>query len=444
MNPPTFGALGVPQDLVARLASDGIESPSPIQAAVIADAIAGRDVTGRAPTGSGKTLAFGLPMVANLTKARRIRPTAMVLVPTRELAQQIADVVRPLAQARGRKVVALYGGVGYDAQRKALNAGVDAIIACPGRLEDLMSMGAVHLDEVDQVIIDEADRMADMGFLPAVKRLVGKTAQPRQVMMFSATFDGAVGKLSEAIQQRPVRHEVGPAGPDMTAAKHVFWRVDRTERPTHTAEVVTRLGSTMVFTRTRHGADRLTKQLNRVGVTAPPSTAGQGSPSARKALKAFADGSTSPRSSPPTSQKRGVHVDAVAGVVHFDVPADSHPTYDAPFWANRSRRCHRCGRHSGGARARSDVAADPAGDRGDRKIGSPSLADLDHTTRSSDRETAARASARASCDPASETDVSEAGHRRQAQAAKQTAPKPGGPTSKPGGSKPSGYDPPQP
>ena len=263
-----FQALGVPDDLVARLRRAGILEPTPIQAAVIPDMLTGRDVSGRAPTGSGKTLAFGLPLVLNLASARRRRPTALVLAPTRELAQQIADAIAPFAGDRARRVVALYGGVGYGAQRKALDAGVDLIVACPGRLEDLISMGALALDDVHHVVIDEADRMADMGFLPAVKRIVEQTNRARQVLLFSATFDGAVGKLSAAVQRDPLRHEVGATGADVSAARHVYWGVERADRPQRTAQVVRELGSTMVFCRTRHGADRLAKQLARSGVTA--------------------------------------------------------------------------------------------------------------------------------------------------------------------------------
>src|SRR5689334_13767420 len=164
---PTFGALGVPDDLVTRLHASGIVEPFPIQAAVIPDALAGRDVTGRAPTGSGKTLAFGIPLVANLHPAQRKRPTALVLAPTRELAEQIARELRPLARGRRHDVVAVYGGVGYGPQRKALDAGAEIVVACPGRLEDLLTMGALRLDDVRQVVVDEADRMSDMGFLPA-------------------------------------------------------------------------------------------------------------------------------------------------------------------------------------------------------------------------------------------------------------------------------------
>jgi len=331
-----LGALGVPADLLAPLTAAGVIDPFPIQAVVIPDALAGRDVTGRAPTGSGKTLAFGIPLVARLTKAQRRRPTALVLAPTRELADQIAIALRPLAAVRRQRVAAIYGGVGYGPQRKALDAGTELVVACPGRLEDLLSMGALRLDDVRQVVLDEADRMADMGFLPAVCRILEQVHPDRQVLLFSATLDGAVTSLAKAIQRQPVRHEVGPAGPDMTAARHAFWAVDRTERPAVVAEIARALGSTMVFCRTRHGADRLARQLAALGVRAAPIHGGRSQPQRDRALKSFATGSVDALVATDVAA-RGVHVDDVAAVVHFDPPADGS-TY-----IHRSGRTARAG-----------------------------------------------------------------------------------------------------
>jgi superfamily II DNA/RNA helicase/cold shock CspA family protein len=333
---PTFGALGVPDDLSSRLHAAGIVEPFPIQAAVIPDALAGRDVTGRAPTGSGKTLAFGVPLVARLTPAQRRRPTALVLAPTRELAEQIAGEIRPLARARRHDVVSVYGGVGYGAQRKALDAGAEVVVACPGRLEDLLSMRALSLQDVTQVVIDEADRMADMGFLPAVRRILEQVATERQVLLFSATLDGAVATLAKAVQRRPVRHEIGPEGPDMTLTRHAFWAVDRADRPDVTAKVIAGLGSTMVFCRTRHGADRLARQLDKLGVKAAPIHGGRSQPQRDRALKAFQTGAVSALVATDVAA-RGVHVDDVQAVVHFDPPEDSS-TY-----VHRSGRTARAG-----------------------------------------------------------------------------------------------------
>lgn len=336
MSIQTFGALGVPAHLVARLAADGIHEPSPIQSAVIADVLAGRDVAGRAPTGSGKTLAFGVPLVANMRAGRPRRPTALVLAPTRELAQQIAAAVRPLATLDGHRVTAIYGGVGYGAQKQDLNAGAALVIACPGRLEDLLSMNAIDLRDVQTVVLDEADRMADMGFLPAVRRIIARCHADRQTLLFSATFDGAIGKLAKEIQRNPVRHEVGAVGPDITAATHLFWRVERETRTEWTARVATQLGATMVFCRTRHGADRLARQLGRAGVKAAAIHGGRSQPQRDRALREFTAGTVAALVATDVAA-RGVHVDDVAAVVHYDPPGDS-ATY-----IHRSGRTARAG-----------------------------------------------------------------------------------------------------
>ena len=333
---PGFAALGVPDDLCARLDAAGITTPFPIQAAVIPDALAGRDVTGRAPTGSGKTLGFGIPVVARLAPASRRRPTALVLAPTRELAEQIATELRPLARSRRHDAVAVYGGVGYGPQRKALDAGVELVVACPGRLEDLIAMGVVDLGDVRQVVVDEADRMADMGFLPAVRRIIGQTHADRQVLLFSATLDGAVAALATATQRRPVRHEVGPEGPDITAARHLFWEVERLDRPDCMAAIVEALGSTMVFCRTRHGADRLARQLAKLGVSAAPIHGGRSQPQRDRALSSFSSGEVAALIATDVAA-RGVHVEGVGGVVHYDPPAD------ASTYVHRSGRTARAG-----------------------------------------------------------------------------------------------------
>jgi superfamily II DNA/RNA helicase len=334
--PARFADLGVPSDLCARLDAAAIIEPFPIQSAVIPDALAGRDVAGRAPTGSGKTLAFGLPLVTRLRPAQRRRPTALVLAPTRELAEQITRELRPFVRQRRHDVVSVYGGVGYGPQRKALESGAELVVACPGRLEDLIKSGAVSLGDVNQVVIDEADRMADMGFLPAVRRILRLANDERQVLLFSATFDRAVSRLTSDTQRDPVIHEIGAQGPDMSTARHIFWRVDRTERAAATADAIKAMGSTIVFCRTRHGADRLTKQLDRLGVTATPIHGGRSQPQRDRALRAFARGEV--RSLIATDvAARGVHVDGVAGVVHFD------PPHDAATYVHRSGRTARAG-----------------------------------------------------------------------------------------------------
>jgi len=333
---PNFSALGVPAPIVGVLERSGVTAPFEIQAAVIPDALAGRDVCGRAPTGSGKTLAFGIPLAATVDRAEPRRPRALVLAPTRELAEQIHCEISPLAAVAGRRMLAVYGGIGMEPQRARLRRGVDILVACPGRLADLVGQGAVRLDSVDRVVVDEADRMADMGFLPEVRRLLDMTARDRQTLLFSATLDGDVAVLTREYQHHPVRHEVGSAEPDITSMRHLFWRVERTERVSRTAEVVSAEGRTVVFCRTRHGADRTASQLVRAGVAAAPIHGGRSQGQRRRALESFAAGRTHALVATDVAA-RGIHVDGVACVVHFDPPED-HKAY-----LHRSGRTARAG-----------------------------------------------------------------------------------------------------
>ena len=331
-----FSELGLPERIVRQLARTGLETTFPIQAAVIPDVLAGRDVAGRAPTGSGKTLGFGLPLVANLRDAAPKRPTALVLAPTRELAEQIMKELTPYAKAEGHWSVAVYGGVGYGTQTSALNRGTELVIACPGRLENLLSMRAVNLSDVETVVVDEADQMSDMGFLPAVRRIIDQTSPNRQVLLFSATLEGPVAKLVNDYQRDPVRHEVGPKAPDMTSMRHMFWELPRTDRMGITAGVIDAVGSTIVFTRTRHGADRLAKQLAKKGVSAEAIHGGRSQGQRNRALDAFKSGKCSALIATDVAA-RGIHVDAVSAVVHYDPPADG-ATY-----VHRSGRTARAG-----------------------------------------------------------------------------------------------------
>ncbi|MFV0317519.1 MAG: DEAD/DEAH box helicase, partial [Microthrixaceae bacterium] len=332
----SFAELGAPMPIVDQLDERGITTPFPIQAAVLADALDGRDILGRAPTGSGKTLAFGIPLVARMDKGQRRRPTALILSPTRELAEQIGDELKPLARAMGHSVAVVYGGVGYKAQHRALDRGASLVVACPGRLEDLLGMDALTLADVSQVVVDEADRMADMGFLPAVRRIIDATAQDRQVQLFSATLEGPVAKLTADFQRDAVRHEVGSAEPDMTLAHHFFWGVERPDRVPHVAQFIDTTGSAIVFTRTRHGADRLAKQLGRHGVDAAPIHGGRSQGQRNRALEAFSSGKVAALVATDVAA-RGIHVDDVGAVVHFDPPEDG-ATY-----VHRSGRTARAG-----------------------------------------------------------------------------------------------------
>jgi superfamily II DNA/RNA helicase len=331
----TFAQLGVPAPLVRVLATRDINVPFPIQESTIPACLAGKDVCGKAPTGSGKTLAFGLPMLATVERASRRRPKALVLAPTRELAEQIKIELAPLAASVDRRIVAIYGGTSYGPARNALNQGVDVLVATPGRLEDLMEQGSVDLGDVNIVVVDEADRMADMGFLPAVRRILDTTSRKRQTLLFSATLDGDVAVLIRDYQQAPVRFEAGNS--DETAeVVHHFWLVDHHDRVQHTADVVGALGRSIVFTRTRHGADRLARQLEKVGVGAVAMHGGRSQNQRNRALKAFSTGRAQALVATDVAA-RGIHIDAVEVVVHYD------PAADAKDFLHRSGRTGRAG-----------------------------------------------------------------------------------------------------
>lgn len=318
----SFAALGVPDDVVGALTKAGIEKPFPIQTATIPDALNGRDVLGRAPTGSGKTLAFGIPMVVRLKSARAHRPKGLILSPTRELAEQIRRELEPLAAVRGRSIAAVYGGVGFGAQLKALRGGVDMLVACPGRLIDLIEQGEVQLDDVTYAVIDEADRMADMGFLPVVKRILDKTNRDRQTVLFSATLGKEVKVLTDAYQKSPVTHEIGAREPDMTRMTHRFMRLDKSEKVAITAHEIRNHGQAIIFCRTRHGSDRVAKQLKAFGVKTGVIHGRRTQSQRDNALKAFVEGKTQALVATDVAA-RGIHVDGVDCVVQFDPPEDN-------------------------------------------------------------------------------------------------------------------------
>ena len=337
---PSFADLGVPAPLCATLTRRGLTEPFPIQAATLPEALAGRDVAGKAPTGSGKTLAFGLVIANQAAQAGPLvprRPRALVLVPTRELAAQVQRELSALIDERKHgAVVSIYGGVGYGPQRKMLSRGVSAVVACPGRLEDLVGSGDVVLDRADLVVLDEADRMADMGFMPAVRRLLDVTPDQRQTLLFSATLDGDVDKLVKHYQHDPVRHEVAGADNDGVEVEHLFWKTARDKRVALTAEIINRTGSTIVFTRTRHGADRVAKQLGQIGVKAVPIHGRRSQAQRDQALRQFSTG-RAPALVATDVAARGIHVDDVGCVVHFDMPDDPKD------YVHRSGRTGRAG-----------------------------------------------------------------------------------------------------
>jgi len=332
----SFTDLGVPADLVAVLAHAGITEPFPVQALTITDLLAGRDVCGSAPTGSGKTIAFGIPLVERVGRSKPKRPRALILAPTRELAAQIQRELAPLGNVRDRTVFTVYGGVGYEPQRRALRRGVDILVACPGRLEDLIAQRVVDLSLVEIVVIDEADRMADMGFLPAVRRILDGTAKERQTILFSATLDGDVGVITRSYQRDAVRHEVPGQESNALDAEHRFETVQTGDRLSRAAEVIGAEGPTIVFCRTRHGADKIAKKLGAAGVPAAPIHGGLSQGQRDRALASFTRGSVHALVATDVAA-RGIHVDDVACVRHFEPPTD------AKTYVHRSGRTARKG-----------------------------------------------------------------------------------------------------
>ena len=330
-----FTDLGVPAEFVALLRRRSIVEPLPIQSMSVPDVLAGRDVSCCAPTGSGKTLAFGLPMAARLPRGRARRPAGLVLAPTRELASQIAEEIRAFASLRGLRVHAIFGGVGYGPQLKALERGVDLLVACPGRLEDLLARRALALDDVSMVVLDEADRMADMGFLPAVRRILDATRSDRQTLLFSATLDGDVDVLVQRYQHDPVRHEVA-AEEHPHLATHRFSYMAHDDRVASCAQLVAGARSSIVFVRTRHGADRLVRQLAKSGIGSAAIHGDRSQGQRERALHSFRSGSVRALVATDVAA-RGIHVDDVECVIHFDLPAD------AKDYVHRSGRTARAG-----------------------------------------------------------------------------------------------------
>jgi superfamily II DNA/RNA helicase len=336
----TFADLGVPAPLVEALAADGITSPFPIQVATLPDSLAGRDVLGRGRTGSGKTLAFGLPLVARLAtsdgRRQARRPRALVLVPTRELANQVFAVVDPLGRALGLRTTTVFGGVGQNPQVKALTAGVDIVVACPGRLEDLIGQGHADLSAVEITVLDEADHMADLGFLPAVRRLLDRTPAGGQRLLFSATLDNGVDVLVRRYLTDPTTHSVDPAVAPVSTMEHHVFQVAGGDKAEVVRQLASGLGRSVLFTRTKHQAKKLARQLTAAGVPAVDLHGNLSQNARERNLEAFTTG-TSRVLCATDIAARGIHVDDVALVVHVDPPAE-HKAY-----LHRSGRTARAG-----------------------------------------------------------------------------------------------------
>jgi len=334
--PTTFEELGVAPGLVAVLRSQGITSPFPVQALTIPDGVAGRDVCGKAKTGSGKTLAFGLPLLMRVGKGEARRPRALVLVPTRELAVQVAEVLDPLGKAAERRVVVVYGGADIERQMKKLNKGVDVVIATPGRLIDLVERKAVSVSDLEVVVLDEADRMADMGFLPQVEWVLRRIERRHQTMLFSATLDGDVDRVVRRHLHDPVRHEVASARPTVESMEHRFLHVHQMDKVKVAAAICRGATKALVFVRTKRGADRLVEQLRRERVRAAAIHGDLRQSSREKALEDFTAGRLHVLVATDVAA-RGLDIEDVDVVVHYDPPED-HKSY-----LHRSGRTARAG-----------------------------------------------------------------------------------------------------
>jgi superfamily II DNA/RNA helicase len=337
---PTFTELGVPRPLVESLAASGITTAFPIQAATLPDSLAGRDVLGRGRTGSGKTVAFALPLVVALATSgrprRASRPRALVVLPTRELANQVAATIKPLAASMGLNVTTVFGGVGQNPQVSALRAGVDVLVACPGRLEDLIGQGHVHLDAVEVTVLDEADHMADLGFLPGVKRLLDRTPRGGQRLLFSATLDNGIDVIVKRYLSNPVTHSVATPKAASSAMTHYVMAVAKDDKAAVVRELAGGQNRSLLFLRTKHTAKKLARQLTAAGIPAVDLHGNLSQNARERHLAAFADGSVRVMVATDIAA-RGIHVDDVNLVVHVDPPTE-HKAY-----THRSGRTARAG-----------------------------------------------------------------------------------------------------
>jgi len=343
----TFESLGVSEELTKALADQGIVSAFPIQALTVADALAGRDVCGKAKTGSGKTLAFGVPLLQRTKATRDVQgpqapvrpaaPLALVLLPTRELAVQVFDVIEPLAARLGLRAVAVYGGADIDRQVTKLRKGVDVIIATPGRLIDLGDRGEISVAALETLVLDEADRMADMGFMPQVEWVLRRLETPHQTLLFSATLDGAVDRLVQRYLTDPVFHEVASSSQTVTLMEHRFLQVHQMDKVKVTVALCRANEKSLIFVRTKRGADRLVENLEKEGVKVAAIHGDLRQANRERALADFSNGKLSVLVATDVAA-RGLHIDGVDAVIHYDPPED-HKAY-----LHRSGRTARAGR----------------------------------------------------------------------------------------------------
>ncbi|MFH9973058.1 DEAD/DEAH box helicase [Streptomyces virginiae] len=335
----TFGDLGLPEGIVRKLAQNGVTTPFPIQAATIPDALAGKDILGRGRTGSGKTLSFGLPTLATLAggHTEKKKPRAIILTPTRELAMQVADALQPYGDVLGLKMKVVCGGTSMSNQIYALERGVDILVATPGRLRDIINRGACSLENVRVAVLDEADQMADLGFLPEVTELLDQIPEGGQRMLFSATMENEIGTLVKRYLSSPVTHEVDSAQGNVTTMTHHVLVVKPKDKAPVTAAIAARKGRTIIFVRTQLGADRIAEQLVEAGVKADALHGGMTQGARTRVLADFKDGYVNALVATDVAA-RGIHVDGIDLVLNVD-PAGDHKDY-----LHRSGRTARAGK----------------------------------------------------------------------------------------------------
>ena len=331
----SFLDLGIEPAIVYQLKKQGITEPFEVQEAAIPDTMLGKDVCCRAPTGSGKTLAFGLPLIARCKPSEPGKPSSLIVTPTRELAEQICNVLTPLAKEMHLKVLAVYGGTSYTKHRRALEKGVDIVVACPGRLIDLMEQGSISLENVEIAVLDEADRMADMGFIDPVCFILDNCDKNRQVILYSATLDREVSKIVKKYQNSPARIEVGPKEISMDSMKHHFWIVKK-RKIIITSDVIEKVGRTMIFCRTRRGVDRVTSELKDERLRATAIHGGLTQRQRDRAMDQFIYGDCIALVATDVAA-RGIDVDGVQCVIHWDPPENGKA------YKHRSGRTARAG-----------------------------------------------------------------------------------------------------
>jgi len=331
----SFLDLGIEPAIVYQLKKQGITEPFEVQEAAIPDTMLGKDICCRAPTGSGKTLAFGLPLIARCKPSEPGKPSSLIVTPTRELAEQICNVLTPLAKEMHLKVLAVYGGTSYTKHRRALEKGVDIVVACPGRLIDLMEQGSISLENVEIAVLDEADRMADMGFIDPVCFILDNCDRNRQVILYSATLDREVSKIVKKYQNSPVRIEVGPKEISMDSMKHHFWIIKK-RKIIITSDVIEKVGRTMIFCRTRRGVDRVARELKDERLRATAIHGGLTQRQRDRAMDQFIYGDCIALVATDVAA-RGIDVDGVQCVIHWDPPENGKA------YKHRSGRTARAG-----------------------------------------------------------------------------------------------------